>query len=186
MLKRSYDWVMRLSASRHALRSLAVLAFAEGLFFPVPPDVLLMPLVLARRERAWTYAGVCLVASVIGGSAGYAVGYFLKGVGEWLISITGGDAAHFQHWYGQWGVFLLALPIPYKLTAIASGMFRLNYLVFLIASLGIRGLRFFMVAGLVRTYGAPIQAFVERRLALVVSAAAIAVIALIALLRFFH
>lgn len=186
MLRRSYDWVMRLSASRHAVASLAALAFAEGLFFPVPPDVLLMPLVLARRDRAWTYAAICLIASVIGGSIGYAVGYFLSPVGAWLIAVTGGDAAHFQHWYGQWGVLLLALPIPYKVMAIASGMFRLNYLVFLLASLLIRGLRFFLVAGLVRAYGAPIQAFVERRMAVVVAIAAVVVVSLVLAVRLLH
>ena len=145
MLRGSYDWVMRLAASRHAALWLAALAFAEGLFFPLPPDMLLMPLVLARRERAWIYAGICLGASVLGGSAGYTVGYFLQPVGRWLISLTGEDVATFQRWYGAWGVFLLALPIPYKLTAIASGMFKLNYYLFLAASLFIRGLRFFLV-----------------------------------------
>ncbi len=164
----------------------AALAFAEGLFFPVPPDVLLMPMVLARRERAWTYAGVCLIASVCGGSIGFAVGYFLSPVGAWLISLTGGDAGVFQHWYGQWGVFLLALPIPYKITAIASGMFKLNYPIFLAASLSIRGLRFFAVAALLRAFGEPIRTFIEKRLALVVSGIAVAIVGLIAALRLLH
>ncbi len=162
MLRRSYDWVMRLSASPHAVRSLAALALAEGLFFPVPPDMLLMPMVLARRDRAWTYAAVCLISSVIGGSMGFAVGYFLSGVGSWLIRITGGDVVQFHHWYGQWGVLLLAVPIPYKITAIASGMFRLNYPIFLTASLVIRGLRFYAVAALLKIYGEPIRTFIER------------------------
>ena len=95
-------------------------------------------------------------------------------------------SAAFQSWYLQWGVLLLALPIPYKLMAIASGMFKMNYPIFLIASVFIRGLRFFLVAGLTRTYGAPIQAFVERRLALVTSALAVAIIALIVALRLLH
>ena len=184
MLRGSYDWVMRLAASRHAALWLAALAFAEGLFFPLPPDMLLMPLVLARRERAWIYAGICLGASVLGGSAGYTVGYFLQPVGRWQISLTGEDVATFQRWYGAWGVFLLALPIPYKLTAIASGMFKLNYYLFLAASLFIRGLRFFLVAALMRTYGEPIRVFVEKRLVLVTSAVAIVIIGLIAALRF--
>ena len=186
MLRKIYDRVMRLSGSRHAAAWLAALAFAEGLFFPVPPDLLLMPLVLARRDRAWRYAGICLIASVIGGSAGFAVGYFLHPFGEWLIRLTGGDVASFQHWYGQWGVFLLALPIPYKVPAIASGMFKLNYPLFLGASLFIRGLRFFLVAALVRAYGEPIRAFVEKRLALVTSVVAIVIIGLIAALRLVH
>jgi membrane protein YqaA with SNARE-associated domain len=176
--------MMRLAASPEAPVWLAVLAFAEGVFFPVPPDVILMPLVLANRERAWRYAAICLSASVLGGSVGYLVGYFLHPVGAWLLSLTGGDPAQFQRWYNQWGVFLLALPIPYKLTAIASGLFKLNFPLFFAASILIRGLRFFLVAGLVRVYGAPIRDFVERRLALVVSGVALALIGLVVALRF--
>jgi membrane protein YqaA with SNARE-associated domain len=177
---------MRLSASPRAPLWLAAIAFAEGLFFPIPPDVLLMPLVLARRDRAWAYAGICLIASVVGGSAGYCVGYFLSPVGAWLIALTGGDVAGFEHWYRQWGVLLLALPIPYKLTAIASGMFKLNYGIFLVASLFIRGLRFFLVAALLRAYGEPIRAFVEKRLILVASAVAVVIVGLIGALRLLH
>ncbi|HZZ35799.1 MAG TPA: YqaA family protein [Caulobacteraceae bacterium] len=186
MLRRSYDWVMRLAASRHAVSWLAVLAFAEGVFFPIPPDVILMPLVLARREMAWRYAAVTVVASVLGGSTGYAVGFFLRPVGLWLLALTGhaGNEVEFQSWYAQWGVFLLALPIPYKLMAIASGLFKMDFPLFLTASLLIRGLRFFAVAGLVRAYGEPIREFVERRLALVVSAVALLIVALVAALKF--
>lgn len=185
MLRRTYDWVMRLAASRHAERWLAALAFAEGVFFPIPPDVILMPMVLANRDRAWRYATVTVVASVLGGSVGYAIGYFLRPVGLWLLALTGnaGSEGQFEHWYGQWGVLLLALPIPYKLMAIASGLFKLNLPLFLGASLFIRGLRFFAVAGLTRRYGAPIREFVEKRLALVTSIVALAIIGLIVLLK---
>ncbi|MGH6985359.1 MAG: YqaA family protein [Caulobacteraceae bacterium] len=180
MLRRLYDATLRLAASPRAPMWLGIQAFAEGLFFPIPPDTLLMPLVLARRERAWIYAGICLSASVLGGSAGFAVGYFLRPVGAWLLALTGTSASGFEHWYGHWGVLLLALPIPYKITAIASGMFKLNYLLFITASIFIRGLRFFAVAALIRTYGASIQSFVERRLALVTGAVGLAVIGLFA------
>src|SRR5262245_46817276 len=137
MLRRSYDWVMRLAGSRFAGLWLAALAFAEGVFFPIPPDVMLMPMVLARRERAWSFALITMLASVLGGSTGYAVGYFLRPVGEWILMVTGqtDGGARFQEWYAQWGVFLIALPIPYKLTAIASGLFKLDFLTFLGASL---------------------------------------------------
>ncbi|MFI4933541.1 MAG: YqaA family protein [Caulobacterales bacterium] len=184
MLRRSYDWMMRRAASPDAPVWLAFLAFIEGVFFPVPPDVMLMPMVLASREKAWRYAAITLCASVLGGSIGYAVGFFLSPVGYWLIHLTGGDVAQFQRWYGDWGVLLLALPIPYKLTAIASGLFKLNFALFLGASIFIRGLRFFMVAGLVRAYGPPIREFVERRLALVVSGVALVVIGAVVALRF--
>ncbi len=184
MLRRAYDWMMQKAASPEAPVWLAFLAFIEGVFFPIPPDVMLMPLVLAQRDRAWRYAGITLAASVLGGSVGYAVGYFLHPVGQWLISLTGGDPAEFQHWYGHWGVLLLALPIPYKLTAIASGLFKLDFAVFFGASILIRGLRFYLVAGLVRAYGPPIRDFVERRLAFVVSAVALAILGVVVAIRF--
>lgn len=184
MLRRSYDWIMRRAASPEAPAWLALLAFCEGIFFPIPPDVMLGPLVLGRRDRAWGYAGICLVASVCGGCVGYSVGYFLHPVGLWLLSLTGSDPHEFERWYHQWGVLLLAVPIPYKITAIASGLFKLDFPLFLAASVAIRGLRFFLVAGLVARYGAPVQVFVERRLGLVVSAVALALIGAIVALRF--
>jgi membrane protein YqaA with SNARE-associated domain len=186
VLRGLYDRVMLLAASRHAPLWLAVVAFCEGVFFPIPPDVMLMPLVLARRERAWLYAAICLAASVAGGSTGYAVGYFLNGVGLWLLAVTGyggGSLEAFRAWYAHWGLVLIALPIPYKITAIASGLGRWNFGIFLAASIVIRGIRFFAVAALVRAYGAPIRAFVEKRLVLVVSGAALAVVGALLLLK---
>src|SRR5207237_4577264 len=115
----------------------------------------------------------------------YAVGYFLRPVGAWLLAHTGpaGSEAFIQQ-HSQWLVLLLAVPIPYKITAIAAGMFKLDFLTFLVASLLVRGLRFLLVAGLVRTYGKPIQAFVEKRLVFVVSASAVLIVALILALEF--
>jgi membrane protein YqaA with SNARE-associated domain len=184
MLRGLYDWVMRLAAKPHAVTWLAVLAFIEGVFFPIPPDVILMPLVLANRDRAWRLAAICVVASVLGGCTGYAVGHFLTPVGDWLLAHTGAlISKSFVDKHRQFLVLLLALPIPYKITAIAAGMFSLNFPTFVIASLIFRGLRFFLVAGLVRRYGAPIQTFVEKRLALVVSGAAVAIVVLVVLLK---
>jgi membrane protein YqaA with SNARE-associated domain len=145
---------------------------------------MLAPMVLARRERAWRYAVICLSASVLGGSVGYTVGYFLHQVGVWLLQLTGSDPVQFQHFYRQWGVLLLAVPIPYKLTAIASGLFKLNFPLFFGASILIRGMRFLLVAGLIRQYGAPMQEFVEKRLGLVVSGIALALIGLVVAIRF--
>jgi membrane protein YqaA with SNARE-associated domain len=186
MLRRTYDRLLRLAASPAAPAWLALVAFCEGVFFPIPPDVMLMPMVLAKREHAWRNALICLCASVAGGSTGYAIGFFLHPVGEWLIRLTGGNIESFQHWYGQWGLLLLATPLPYKLTAIASGMFRFRYLWFLAASLVIRGARFFAVAALIRHYGAPIQGFIEKRLAFVVSGVAIVIVLALLALRFVH
>lgn len=188
MLRKTYDWVMGLAASRHAPRALAGIAFAEGLFFPVPPDVLLMPIVLADRERALRYAALCTGCSILGGSCGYAVGFFLQSFGLWLLSLTGhADAfTQFQAWYSKYGALLIAVPIPYKITAIASGMAKLNFGVFVAVSVLVRGLRFGLEALLLKRYGEPIRGFVEQRLALVASGVAVALVAVVMLLKLAH
>ena len=149
MLRKTYDWVMSLAARPQAPAALGLIAFCEGLFFPIPPDVLLMPVVLASRERALRYAAITLICSILGGSCGYAVGDFLQPVGRWILSLTGGDFAAFQAWYAKYGAVLIAVPIPYKLTAIASGMAQVYFPLFFGASIVIRGVRFALVAGLV-------------------------------------
>ena len=186
MLRRTYDRLMALAAGPSAPLWLAVVAFCEGIFFPIPPDVMLMPMVLTRRERAWIYVLICTVASALGGSTGYAIGYFLHPVGQWLLSLTGhADSLDaFQTFYAHWGVVLLAVPIPYKLLAIASGLAQFNYPLFLGASIVIRGFRFLVGAALVRRYGEPIRAFVERRLGLVTGAIAVVVIGAVVALKF--
>jgi membrane protein YqaA with SNARE-associated domain len=186
MLRKTYDWGMRLAASPRAPQVLCATAFAEGIFFPIPPDVLLMPMVLANRHRALMYAGLCTLFSILGGSIGYAIGFFLHGLGEWLLSLTGhaGSFEEFQDWYGQWGALLIALPIPYKITAIASGLASLDFRVFLAVSILVRGLRFFLEALLLKIYGEPIRTFVEQRLFLVAAAAAVAIVGLVLLLKF--
>jgi membrane protein YqaA with SNARE-associated domain len=184
MLRKTYDWVMRLAASPRAPMALAAVAFAEGLFFPIPPDVMLMPIVLADRRRALRYALICLIASIVGGSTGYAVGYFLEPVGRLILTSTGGDYDAFRAWYAQWGALLIAIPIPYKITAVASGLAQLPYPIFLSVSILVRGLRFGLEAALLKAYGEPIRAFVEKRLALMASAAAVAVVGLVMALKF--
>jgi membrane protein YqaA with SNARE-associated domain len=174
MFQRLYDWTLSLARHRHAERSLALIAFSESAFFPIPPDVMIVPMIIARPERAWRIAMICTIASVLGGVVGYGIGYFLiDSVGGWLIRLYGlqDGLAEFQHFYAEWGVAIILLkgltPIPYKLVTIASGMAHFNFLVFLAASLVTRGARFFIVAALLKRYGAPIQTFVEKRLTLV-------------------
>ena len=186
MLRRTYNWLMMLAASPAAPVWLAGVAFIEGIFFPIPSDVMLMPMVLARREHAWRYALICLACSLAGGSVGYAIGYFLHPVGTWIITLTGGDIDAFQHWYAKWGLLLLATPLPYKITAIASGLFHFPYLMFLGASGVIRGARFFAVAGLIRAYGAPIQGFIEKRLVWVVSGVGLVLVLAVLSLKLVH
>jgi membrane protein YqaA with SNARE-associated domain len=186
MLRKTYDWVMSLAARPQAPVALGVLAFCEGLFFPIPPDVLLMPVVLGDRQRALRYAVMTTVCSIAGGSCGYAVGYFLQPLGEWLLALTGASYESFHTWYGQWGALLIAVPIPYKITAIASGMAKLNFGLFIGVSILVRGLRFSSEALLLKIYGEPIRTFVERRLALVASGVAVLIVALVMALKFAH
>ena len=189
MLRSIYDWMMRQAASRQGPFWLALAAFCEGIFFPIPPDLMLMPMVLARRDRAWLYAGITLIASLCGGSVGYLIGMGFESVGRAILALTGTNGAGveaFKATYRQWGILVIALPIPFKLTAIVSGMTGFSYPLLMLAAGAIRGARFLLVAGLVRAYGAPIQAFVEKRLALVISAVAVAIVLGILSLKLLH
>ncbi len=165
-----YDWTMGLAASRHATSALAVVSFLESSVFPIPPDVVLAPMVLAKPEKAYTYAGICTVASVIGGILGYAIGYYLSDLGESLLALMGhaGGLETFRRWYAEWGVWVIlikgATPIPYKLVTIASGLAAFNFPVFVAASIVTRGIRFFLVAIVLKRYGPAILEVVERRL----------------------
>ncbi|MSQ85776.1 MAG: DedA family protein [Alphaproteobacteria bacterium] len=174
MFRPLYDFLIRLSAHPKSLHALAAVSFAESSFFPIPPDAMVIPMVLARRDRAFTIATVCTVASVIGGMFGYAIGYFLYDtLGQWLIGAYGlqKGAQEFQTWYTEWGTAVILIkgltPIPYKLVTIASGAAHFNFLAFILASVVTRGVRFFAIAALLRVYGEPVQAFIEKRLDLV-------------------
>src|SRR5215217_238345 len=172
MLRRLYDWVMGLAASKHAPKSLFAVSFAESSFFPVPPDVMLAPMVLARPDTAWTYAAICTAASVLGGILGYAIGYFLQDFAVWLLSLTGnaGGLDEFKCWYGEYGTWVILAkgltPIPYKLVTIASGLAQFSFLMFIIASVITRGARFFLVAAVVKKFGPTMLPVIEKRLAL--------------------
>lgn len=172
MLRRLYDWVMGLAASRHAPASLFAVSFAESSFFPIPPDVMLAPMVLARPDRAWRYAALCTLASVLGGILGYFIGYFLRDFGLWMMSVTGhaGGLAEFQCWYAKYGVWVILAkgltPIPYKLVTIASGLAAFSFPAFIIASVATRSARFFLVAFVVKRFGPALLPVIERRLAL--------------------
>jgi membrane protein YqaA with SNARE-associated domain len=170
----TYDWTLRQAAHRHATRVLATVSFAESSFFPIPPDVMLIPMCVARRDRAFFYAAVCTLASVVGGFFGYAIGYFLyETIGESIIRFygAGADFAALQAKYDQWGGWIIfakgLTPIPYKILTILSGVMHQNLLVFFVASVAARSMRFFLVAALIWKYGAPIQRFIEERLMLV-------------------
>lgn len=173
MLQRLYDWTMRLAAHPHALWALAMISFIESSVFPIPPDVLLIPMVLAARERAWVIAGVCTIASVLGGMAGYGIGYFLfVEIGQPVLEFYGyiDKFEEFQARYNEWGAWIVAgagfTPFPYKVITITSGVTQLDFWVFNIASVLSRGARFFLVAGLLWYFGPPIRVFIEKNLGL--------------------
>ena len=174
MLRRLYDWTMALAARPRAEWALAAVAFAESSFFPIPPDILLIPMVLADRTRAWRYAMVATIASLIGGLAGYLIGAFVfDQVGRPLLEFYGYSTRfeEFAAMYNDWGVWIVftagITPFPYKVITIASGTTGLDIVVFMAASLAARGGRFFIVAALLYWVGPPVRAFIERRLGLV-------------------
>jgi membrane protein YqaA with SNARE-associated domain len=172
MLRKAYDWVMGLAGSRHAPVALSIVSFAESSFFPIPPDVMLAPMVLAKPNKAFFYAGICMASSVLGGMLGYAIGFYLEPVGLWLLSVMGhpeGPAA-FQAWFAKWGLWVILIkgltPIPYKLVTIAAGLGHFDLFTFVWASILTRGGRFFLSATLLKYFGPAIREEVERRMTL--------------------
>ncbi|MFD2168051.1 YqaA family protein [Thalassotalea euphylliae] len=159
-----YDWTLKWAEHKLAPRILAVITFAESVFFPIPPDVLLAPMVLAKPQKAWFYATLTTMASVIGGVVGYVLGYFM--FDAWIqpiITEIGYQAKMDQAiaWFEEWGVWVVFLagfsPIPYKVFTLSAGFLNMMFLPFLLASFVGRGMRFFLVAGLVKWGGARME-----------------------------
>lgn len=174
MIRALYDWTLSLAAHRQALWALAAVAFIEASVFPIPPDVLMIPMIVAAPHRAFRIATVALVASVAGGVFGYWIGYALfDSVGQPVLAFYGKDAYFdsFAETYNAWGAWAVlaagVTPFPYKVITILSGATGLNFWVFLAASVIARGLRFYIVAALLWKFGPPIRDFIERRLGLV-------------------
>jgi membrane protein YqaA with SNARE-associated domain len=191
LLRRLYDWTLSLAASPHALAALALVSFIESSVFPIPPDVLLIPMVIAAPARAFLIAGVCTAASVAGGAFGYFIGWGLfEQVGRPVLEFYGKDAyfEEFAERYNAWGAWMVLIagvtPFPYKVITILSGATGLNFAVFMVASLIARGFRFFVVAALLWQFGPPIRAFIERRLGLMFTAFMLALAGGFAALRF--
>lgn len=167
--RRVYDWTMGLASGERALWALCIVSFVESSFFPIPPDLLLIPLVLARRDRAFRIAFYTMVFSVLGGFFGYAIGYFaydaiLPYLPAAFVSKVDWFAGEYNT-YGAWIVFGAGItPFPYKIITIGSGVTHLDLLVFTVASILARGLRFFLIAALLWRWGAPMKAWIERNL----------------------
>ncbi len=191
MLQRLYDWIMRLAAGPRAAWALAVVAFVESSVFPIPPDVLLIPMIIAAPRRAWRYAAIATAASVAGGYLGYAIGYFaFLAIGRPILEFYQIMDRYevLKASFDQWGALIIMLkgmtPIPYKLLTITSGALHFDLAAFTIASLVSRSLRFFLVAALLYWFGEPIRSFIERRLMLVTSVFAVALVGGFVVLRY--
>ena len=170
-VRKIYDKMLELSEGKGAMMALFAVAFAESSFFPIPPDIMLIPMILATPSKAWRIAGLATLASVLGGYFGYAIGvFFFDLIAEPLLSFYGylekfQTFENYYHEYGAWIVFGAGLtPFPYKIITIASGAVHLDLLVFSVSSVLARGGRFFVVAWLLKKYGAPMKIFIEKNL----------------------
>ncbi|HEX4184604.1 MAG TPA: YqaA family protein [Stellaceae bacterium] len=191
MIYRLYSRTLAVAAHRHAMAAMALISFAESSFLPLPPDILLVPMTLAQPRRAWLIAAVCTIASVTGGYVGYAIGYFLfDSIGlpvlEFYHMMDKYEA--FKAAFAEWGAWIIVIkgltPIPFKLVTIASGAAQFDLVTFTIASLVSRSLRFFLLAALLWRFGEPIRDFIERRLMLVTSMVAAALVGGFVVLRY--
>jgi len=181
--RKLYDWTMSLSASPNAPFFLGAIAFAESSFFPVPPDVILVPMTLAEPKKAWQYAALCTVASVAGGALGYAFGsVFYDTVGKYLVALYHYDdkmdvvrAAYAQ--YGAYFILIKGLtPIPFKLVTIVSGLLGYNFPLFIVLSIITRGARFFILAAAINHFGDPIREKLEQHFGLFIGSLALIVV----------
>jgi membrane protein YqaA with SNARE-associated domain len=169
MLRRLYDWVLHWAATPYGTWALFILAFSESSFFPIPPDVLLIAMCVGRPKNSFKYALVCSAGSILGGMLGYLIGWqFMASVGSRIVDIYGltDKVAYIEtlyNTYDAWAVGIAGFtPIPYKVFTITAGMFRINFTVFILASLVSRSARFFLVGGLIYLFGPRIQRFIDR------------------------
>jgi|SRR5215468_4695249 len=171
MLRRAYDWCIDAAHKPYAMWLMGLVSFLESSFFPIPPDTMLIPMSLARPEKAWTYATLCTLTSVAGGVLGWMIGaYLYDTVGHWLIQLYGyGDRVEaFREAYARWGTWIILLkgvtPIPYKIVTITSGFAGYNLALFIVFSFIARGMRFYLTAFLLNRYGERARAVIEERL----------------------
>ena len=183
MLRRLYDWCIAAAGKPHASWIMGVVSFVESSFFPIPPDVMLIPMSLARPDRAYFYATLCTVTSVAGGVLGYVIGaYLYDSVGLWLMQLYGyGDKIEaFREAYAEWGAWNILLkgmtPIPYKIVTIASGFAAYPILPFILLSFVARGMRFYLLAFLLNRYGPRARVMLEERLGFWVTVGAIVLV----------
>jgi membrane protein YqaA with SNARE-associated domain len=171
MLRRLYDWCIAAAGKPYAVWILGAVSFVESSFFPVPPDIMLIPMSLARPDRAWRYAAICTLTSVAGGILGYLIGALLyDSVGQWIVRVWGyGDKIEaVRQAFSDYGAWIIlgkgVTPIPYKIVTIASGFAGYNFGLFVLLSLLTRGVRFFLEAFLLKRYGPQARVIIEKRL----------------------
>ena len=169
LLRFLYDWTLNKAENKYSAWILGVISFAESSFFPIPPDILLIPMIIAKKTKAWTYAFICTFSSVLGGIAGYAIGFFFYNtIGALII-----EAYHlsnsfnaFEKYYGEYGILIVLgagfTPFPFKFITIASGIFNLNILLFIFTAIIARGLRFYLLAGLLFMLGEKIKIMIDK------------------------
>ncbi|HIV08227.1 MAG: DedA family protein [Azospirillum sp.] len=171
MVKATYDYMLNLASRRNAMYFLFAVAFIESSFFPIPPDVMLIPMVLAAPAKAWRIAGIATAASVLGGAFGYAIGvFFFDLIARPILTFYGymHQFDVFKDYYHEWGAWIVfgagITPFPYKVITIASGVVHLDFAVFMLASVVARGMRFYLVAWLLKKYGEPMKDYIEKNL----------------------
>ena len=192
MLKRLYEWIMRLAASRHATVALFLLAFGESFIVPVPPDAMLAPMVLARPDRAWLNASVCAAGSVLGGIVGYVIGFALQPAAHWMLAHSGHGAAEpsIHAAFAKYGVAVIlsgVVPlVPFPLITLSSGLAHFSLWQFVVAAAVARLARFFAIAAIVKRFGARVVLMMEQRLALAAACAIALTIAAVVVLELIH
>ncbi len=164
-----YDWTLRQSSKKLAPWFLAFISFVESSFFPIPPDIILIPMIIAKRTKAFIYASICTISSVIGGLFGYLIGFiFFNSIGIILVNFYGMSEyiENLKEYYNNYGVWFVLVagftPVPFKIITIASGLFQLNLFIFILCSFVARGLRFYLISGLLYLYGEAIKYFIEK------------------------
>ena len=169
ILRILYNWTLKKASHKNASWFLGIISFIESSFFPIPPDIILIPMVIAKRTRAWFYAFVCTASSVGGGIMGYAIGYFLYStIGIIILDVYGlsNSFESFEQYYNAYGVWIVLgagfTPFPFKFITIASGVFNLNIIHFIIVAIFARGLRFYLLAGLLYIFGKTIKKFIDK------------------------
>jgi membrane protein YqaA with SNARE-associated domain len=176
ILRNLYKWTLDKASHKKASWFLVLVSFAESSFFPIPPDILLIPMILAKRLKAWFYALICTLSSVAGGLVGYAIGiFFYASIGSAIIELYGlSDSFNlFEDYYNQYGIWIVLgagfTPFPFKFITIASGVFNLNIFLFVIVAMIARGLRFYLIATLLFIFGNAIKNIIDKYFNLLVS-----------------